>query len=155
MTATETKNPWSYLIVRLFAITILVIPLISGISAALTNAIFKPNKGFEIGFAYITWAWSLFAYTWTFLLFVLIPYSLFYIYTSLEGKGIFLKLLLFYALMALAGVIAPELTVGGAFNVNLYPRAFVLYLLLAITICPLVNIPLNRIVRNRALAGKS
>ncbi|MET3542950.1 hypothetical protein ABID22_003687 [Pontibacter aydingkolensis] len=149
MTVTNIRNHWPYLTVRLIAISIMVTPPLTSLFAAIINAVFNPQYGFEIGFAFITMGWTLLVYTWAFLFCVLLPYSLICVYTSLHNKNVFLKLCLFYLLIALSGIIAPELTVTGAFNVDVYPRALGLYFLLTITICPLVNIPLDKIVRNR------
>lgn len=146
MTATR-KLSLGYLIVRLIAITIIVTPVLSGMFAPLVDKLFYPEHEWDFGLSFIVWGWSLLCYAWFMLLMVLIPYCIFYSYFS--DKSLWLKLLVFYALMVLSGVIAPELTVMEAYNVNVYPRAFVLYLLLTVTLCPLLNIPLNKMANKR------
>ncbi|QCR23249.1 hypothetical protein C1N53_13470 [Pontibacter sp. SGAir0037] len=148
MTVIEKKNLWPYLMVRLIAIVLLVVPVCAGISITITDYIFsiKSTSSFKLTDFYLGWGYTFIYGTWSFFLFVLLPYSLIYVYTQVGQIYIYVRLLLFYVLLMMMGTILPHVSVIGLAP---YPKSLMLSLLLTITICPLVNIPLNKMVRKR------
>lgn len=155
MTVSKNNKLWSYLL--LIADWLIVFPVLTGLFTAAIQQIFQSSSTSYYRNAKIIWGGTLFYGTWSFFLFVLIPYTLLYVYTSLNQKNTFLKLLLFYVLLTLMGFVVPEGSVIDFFGYSPYPRVWFLYFFLTITLCPLCNIALNRIVRNRdsALEGEA
>ncbi|WP_181304176.1 hypothetical protein [Rufibacter sp. XAAS-G3-1] len=164
MTVTKRKSMWPYLLSRFIAILILVFPVCTGVFVVISLEIFDASDQYSNNFShgFYLWGMTFFYGTWSFLLFVMLPYLLVYIYTSLNKLNVFFKLftflmLLFTFLMLLnlMGIVVPEGSVIDFLGSTPYPRVWILYFLLTITLCPLCNIALDRIVGNRALAGKS
>ncbi|RIJ33448.1 hypothetical protein [Pontibacter oryzae] len=94
---------------------------------------------------------TLFYFGWSFFLFVLLPYSLAYRYTRVNNWPVFFQLLLFYMLLLLMGILLPYASIIDLYNtVDPYPRVLVLYLLLTLTLGPLVNIPLRWRLRRQS-----
>ncbi|QCR23247.1 hypothetical protein C1N53_13460 [Pontibacter sp. SGAir0037] len=155
MTASRAQKNWPYLL--LVAVWLIVFPIIAGIIVAVLQIPYRPayNQSIDFNYVYIIWGTILFYATWSFLLFLLLPYSLTYIYTSLRLKNIIWQFIYFFGLLVVMGFIVPYGSVIGMFLSDAYPRALVLYFFLTIMLCPLCNIALNRIVRSRTLAGKS
>lgn len=134
----------AFILIRLIAVAILVFPILTGVFAFATDAIFNFGQLKSLSFIYIVWGLSLFYFSWSFLLFTLIPYSFLYVLIPMKEWHFFYKFLLFYVLLAIMGLIVPEASVAGTYNVNNYPRVLVLYLPLTISICPLCNLFLNK-----------
>lgn len=130
-------------------ILFLIFPLIAGTSGEIVKSLFSNDIELNLKMISLNIRISLLYFTWSFLLFVLIPYSFIYLKTTISSKSLIIKLLLFFILLVIGGVFAPELTVVEILNVDIYPRAFILYLLLTITLCPLCNMALNIIVKDR------
>lgn len=148
MTATEFKNLWPYLMVRLVAITVLVLPMCAGISIPITDYIFSSmdRSSFKLVDLFLGWGYTFIYGTWSFFLCVLIPYSLVVMYTQIGKKNTFVWFSLFYLLLTLMGIIFPNASVTGFAG---FPKLLVLAFFLTITICPLVNIALKKMVMNR------
>jgi hypothetical protein len=147
---------WPYLISRLLAITIIIVPLCAGFFIALVIELCTPQVVNSFGdYFYLAWGFSLFGYAWTYLLWVLLPYSIIYIKTRLRFFPVVFKYILFYLLMVIMGIIAPEVSFIDLFEESLYPgvlmsphpRALFLYFLMSITLGPLMNFLLNKIVK--------
>lgn len=149
MTVNKMQRIWPYLL--LAAVWLVLFPIITGVIIAALASVFKPadNPNLDFNYAYIVWGYTLFYGTWSFLLFALLPYTLLYVYTSLNQKNIFLKLLILYVLLTLMGFVAQDGSVIDFFGSSPYPRVWILYFLLTIMLCPLCNIALNRMVKNR------
>ncbi len=143
----------AYAIVRLLAITLVIVPICTGLFWALIAKLTPPSQVTSFGsYWYLGWGYTLFAFTWSYLVFVLIPYSLLYVNTKLNSGSILIKFVVFYALMLVMGVLLPYASVIGLFtSSHRYPNIFILYLLLTLTICPLCNYFLNKIVRRKQL----
>lgn len=148
MTATETRKRGNYLF--LLGIVLIILPILTGSYAAINKAI-HDSESFDWSYAYIVWGYTLFYFAWVFLLLVLIPYSIIYIYVSLDKKGSILKFLVFYGLLVLMGFIAEDASVIESLGPDPYPEAWAMYLFLTLTICPACNAVLNRIVRNKEM----
>lgn len=86
MTVSKMQRIWPYLL--LSAVWLTLFPMIAGVVLAALKPPYEPaNKlGFDFNYAYIAWGTTLFYFTWSFLLFVLLPYSLVYIYTSIKSN---------------------------------------------------------------------
>ncbi|QCR21510.1 hypothetical protein [Pontibacter sp. SGAir0037] len=134
----------AFILIRLIAVALIIFPLLSGVFVFATDAILSFSQLQSLSFIYIVWGFSLFYFSWSFLLFTLIPYSFMYVLIPMKELGFFYKFMLFYIMLVIMGLIVPEASVAGAFNVNPYPRALVLYFLLTISICPLCNLFLNK-----------
>lgn len=148
MTVTKLQKLWPYFL--LATIILVVFPLITGLFAVIIDMVFYPNgnHAFDYMRAKVVWALSLVFYTWPFVFLVLFPYSLVYLGTSLKGRHVIYQMLLFYALMTLAGVVAPEASVIESFKPHPYPEVWIMYFLLTIIFCPLCNIALDRMAKN-------
>ncbi|QCR23251.1 hypothetical protein [Pontibacter sp. SGAir0037] len=151
MTVTKENNLLPYLTVKLLGIMLLIFPLFTGILTAAIESVFDNSSTSYYKNAKIVWGGTLFYGTWSFLLFILLPYSLVYIYSSLSRRNIFLKFLAFFVLLTLMGFVVPEGSVIDFFGSSPYPRVLILYFFLTITLCPLCNIALDRIVKNRSI----
>lgn len=97
----------------------------------------------------LAWAWTLVLFSWTLLIFVIVPYAALWVYTSFKRSPFLLKLLVFYILLLLMGLLLPEASIRESFNRGDHSRIYVLYLLMAITLCPLCNLLLKRLPKEQ------
>lgn len=131
MTVNKQRYSWDYFLGRILILLLFAIPIINSLAAVITNLVFNEDYSY---LAFLVWAYSLLGYSWTMLLFVLAPYSLIYIYTSIMRKYLLLQWILFYVLLTLSGFLIKDASIIGAYLTNQYPRAWLLYFLLTITI---------------------
>jgi hypothetical protein len=103
---------------------------------------------------YLGWGYTLFGFTWSFLIMVLVPYSLLYLNSPLKGLPALVKYGGFYALMVVMGLLFPDASLPDLFVSSPYPRVLVLYLFLTLTICPWCNLFLQTLVRHRLAVGE-
>ncbi len=146
MTASK-KNIWPYIISRMVAIVIIIVPLLTGVFVTINERIFNP-EGFKVmgnKAIYFGWGYTFFYFTWSFFLVVLLPYSWLYVNKQLKEKNFLIKLLLFFALLSLMGLLLPDASIIDFYSSAQYPRILFDNFLLTVTICPLCNLALNRV----------
>ncbi|WP_210466261.1 hypothetical protein [Rufibacter roseolus] len=141
---------WPYL--WLAVITLVIFPYLTGLVVTLLNKpdAFAGKPTFDFTYFEIVRGTTLFYGTWSFLLFVQVPYSLFCTTRRFKRKSILVKFALFYALLVLMGLLVPDGSVIDFFMDDKYPKAWFLYFALAIVLCPLVNFALAGIAKNSA-----
>jgi len=145
MPADKKLYSWGYFIGRVSLLLIFVIPILNTLAAIVTNLLFDLDNHLAI----YVWAFSFIWYSWTMLIFVLVPYSLLYIYAGKIREYLIVQFILFHALLALSGFLINDASIIGIYTINQYPRIWLLYFLLTITICPLCNFLLKKMFHSQ------
>lgn len=133
------------------AVCLFVIPVLNAGLTTATILAFEPASYESLRFSFtgLVWAWTLVLFGWTLLAFVVVPYSVLWVYTSFRKSPFLLKLLVFYVLLALMGLLLPEASIRESLNRGDHSRIYVLYLLMAITLCPLCNLILKWLTKEQ------
>jgi hypothetical protein len=146
-----TVNRKAKLILVWIALCLLVLPVLNTVLTTTTILLFEPASYDSLRFNFISlvWAWTLVLFGWTLLTFVVVPYSALWVYTSLRSSPFLLKLLVFYILLVLMGLLLPEASIRESFNRGDHNRIYLLYFFMAITLCPLCNLILKWLTKEQ------
>lgn len=133
------------------ALCLLALPVLNTVLTTTTILLFEPASYESLRFNFISlvWAWTLVLFGWTLLTFVVVPYSALWVYTSLRKRPFLIKLLVFYILLVLMGLLLPEASIRESFNRGDHSRIYVLYFLMAIILCPLCNLLLKWLMKEQ------
>ncbi len=149
MTATKIfQRGWPYLL--LVTLLLIAFPNIAGLAVV----ILADDSGFNYDYFDRARSASLIYHLWSFLLLVLFPYGLMYLYYNpLKKTNFLIHLPVFYFLLVLMGVIVPSGSVVEFFKFKAYPAVLVVYILMTSILCPLCYVALRSLTANIKIEG--